>query len=119
MLESLSKIFNRRFCFVLGIFFTLLTLPVFNFFVELFTTGIPWIEVQSAASCSHMARLYTRPGLGEQDLSLEVDGRAVWSMCAMGGDLNEKLTWDKTGNIVSLELGGEKVFSYNTFGTAR
>jgi len=117
MLNSLSKIFNRRFCFVLGVFFTFLTLPVINFFAELFTDGIPKYEVQSMASypVSHMARLYTRPGLGEQDLTFEVDGRVVWFRCAMGGDLGEKIIWDKTGEIVSLELAGEKVFSYNTF----
>lgn len=117
MWTILAKIFNRRFCFVLGIFFAFISLPVVNFFEELATLGTHKYEVQSMASypMSHMARLYTQPGLGEQALTFEVDGRIVWSSTAMGGDLSEKIIWDKTGHVVSLELAGRKVFTYNAF----
>jgi hypothetical protein len=112
MLNALSKIFNRPVCFVFGVILALLTLPVVTFFKE-FLFGF---EIQSMASFPyyHMARLYTNPGLGDQTLTLEVDGKSVWtSGDAAGGDLKERLIWDKTGRLLTLELNGESVIVYD------
>ena len=108
----MPKIFNRSVCFVLGIILTLLALPVIAFFKEL----LFGFEIQSMASFPyyHTARLYTNPGFGDQTFTLEVDGRTVWvSGDAAPGDLDEKLIWDKTGQIVTLELAGKKILSYD------
>lgn len=97
---------------MLGVILTLLALPIITFFKE-FLFGF---EIQSMASFPyyHAARLYSRPGLGDQTFTLEVDGKTVWvSGDAAGGDLKEKIIWDETGHIVTLELAGKRVFSYN------
>jgi hypothetical protein len=121
-MDRLKKNTNYFGFFVLGVVFTIVVIPVvtpvLSTVKEIFWDfEIPSQEVQSMASYPyyHMARLYTKPGLGEQAFTLEVDGRIVWvSGAAAGGDLNEKLIWDETGNIVSLELAGKRVVSYNT-----
>jgi hypothetical protein len=110
--KNLKKITKYFGCFILGIVLTIFLTPILSAVKE-FLLGF---EVQSMASFpyGHMARLYTNPGFGEQHFTLEVDGKNVWSSGdAAGGDLDEKLIWDKTGRIVSLELDGEKVFSYD------
>jgi hypothetical protein len=111
-MEKLKKIAGYFICFVLGIIFTILITPVLAIFKE----PLFGYEIQSMASFpyGHMARLYTNPGLGNQNFTLEIDGKNVWnSVDAVGGDLDEKLIWDKTGRIISVELAGKKVFSYD------
>lgn len=112
MLISLPKIFNRGVCFVLGMVLTLLALPIIKFSKEI----LFGFEIQSMASFPyhHMARLYTNPGLGDQMLTLEVDGKIVWiSGDAAPGDLNEQLTWDESGRFVTLKLSGKTIVTYD------
>ncbi len=109
---KISKIFNRPVCFVLGIILTLVTMSVFSF-VRRFLTGFEILSVASFPR-SHIARLYSRGGPGEQTFFLEVDGKTVYvSGDAAPGNLHEKLLWDETGKIVTLELEGQKLFIYN------
>ncbi len=92
-------------CFVF-----LLVWKVMSFFIWGF-------EVQSMASFPyyHDARLYTRPGIGDQTFTLQVDGETVWvSGDAAPGDLKEKLMWDEMGRKVTLEFLGKKVVTYDT-----
>jgi len=111
-MNNLKKVSGYLGCFVLGIVFTITTTPVISAVGEL----LFGFEIQSMASFPyyHMAKLYTSPGLGDQTLTLKVDGNHVWtSGDAAGGDLNEKLIWDKTGHILTLELNGENVLIYD------
>lgn len=118
MKKNLTTIARYLACFTLGIVFTFAVMPVLRLFSELlFGT-----EIQSLASFppNHMARLYSRPGGGDQTFLLVVDGKTVYfSGDAESGDLNEKLSWDTTGKIVTLEIDGEKVFTYNIEAEAR
>jgi hypothetical protein len=98
--------------FVLGIVFTVTVAPAFTAVGEFFFG----FEIQSAASfpAYHRARLYSRPGLGDQTLTLEVDGSTVWiANDAAGGDLDEKLSWDETGHVLTLEIKGANAVIYD------
>lgn len=113
MAEALSKKLDHLSFFVLGMIFISASTPVLSFFSD-FVFGS---EIQSRASFPryHMARLYSRPGFGDQTFYLEVDGERVYtSGDAAPGNLDEKLYWDAEGKIVVLELAGKKVFSYDT-----
>ena len=97
---------------MLGIILTLELMPVVGFIGGFFGG----FEIQSMASFPyyHTAKIRTRPGLGDQTLFFEVDGKDVWvSGDAAPGDLNEKIYWDSTGTIVSFELAGKKTFVFN------
>ncbi len=60
------------------------------------------------------AKLYSRPGLGEQNFTFWVDSKIVWdSGVSAPGNLEEKVYWDETGDIVTLELKGKKVVMYD------
>ncbi len=111
-MDKLKKIAKYFGCFILGIIFTVFVTPILSSVKDL----LFGYEIQSMASFpyGHMARLYTSPGLGDQTFTLEVDGKNVWSSGdATPGDLDEKLIWDKTGRIVTLQLAGKEVLSYN------
>src|SRR5437773_12292767 len=100
-------------CFVGGIVFTICV-----YFVSWIVIFLSWgFEIQSRASFPghHMARLYSKPGGGDQTYSLVVDGWRVYrSPDAAPGEQKEKLTWNDTGTIVILEYSGEKAFIYDT-----
>ncbi len=107
-----SKILKYIFAFLCGI--------AFSYFVSGIGSALDIVflgsEVCSQASFPrmHIAHLYARPGLGDQALTLGVDGETVYvSNDAPGGNLQERLSWDSTGTTVSLELSGRKVFAYN------
>ena len=108
----MTKIFNRPVCFFLGIILTLASIPIISLFKNFFFG----FEILSVASFPryHIARLYSRGGLGDQTFSLEVDGRTIYVSFDMApGNLHEKLLWDETGEIVTLELAGKKIIAYN------
>jgi hypothetical protein len=75
------------------------------------------VEVHSAASfpMGHMARIYSAPGIGDQQLICIVDGRRVYRTPDWEpGDVHEEIAWDESGKIVTFIASGRKFFRYNT-----
>jgi hypothetical protein len=109
MLRKITSYFG---CFILGIIFVFATKP----FVQIASDFLIGFEIQSKASFpgDHLATLYTKGGPGDQRYTFEVDGKTVWiSGDAPGGNNHDKIFWDETGHIVTLELRGEKVIVYD------
>lgn len=107
-----SSIITHFASFALGIMLVFATSSGLNFFKDL----VFGFEVQSLASFpyEHIARVRSRPGMGDQTLFLEVDGQDVWSSGDMpGGDLKEKLSWDAAGKIVSLKIQERSLATYD------
>ncbi|NJM53586.1 MAG: hypothetical protein HC846_09465 [Blastocatellia bacterium] len=103
-MKDIFKKFAYPLCFILGIVFSFLISPVFNF-LGILVWGV---EIQSAESfpMGHTAKIRTRPGLGDQTIYFEVDRKLIWqSGDAAPGDLNEKIIWDKIGRYVTFEIG--------------
>ena len=75
------------------------------------------VETHSEASfpMGHIARLYSAPGLGDQQLICTVDG---WTVYRTGdwepGNVNEKIEWDQTGTIVKFIASGRTIYIYDT-----
>ena len=74
------------------------------------------LEIRSEASfpLTHMARIYSAPGIGDQRLILSVDGRRVYSTGWEPGDVNEDIEWGSAGEKVTFIASGRKVFTYDT-----
>jgi hypothetical protein len=110
--KKLKKVGSHLVCVVVGmVLFYLLSFPLAV--LSWFFIGF---EIQSKRSFPtyHLATLYTRAGIGDQNYSLDVDGRTVWmSGDAPGGDNKEEIIWDETGHVVTLKLRGEKAVIYD------
>ena len=84
--------------------------------IEFIGTVIFGYEISSQLSFpgNHMARIYCRPGLGDQQLSLEVDGRGVWASPDLGpGDIGGRPEWSADGKRVSLVTNDGTLYTYN------
>ena len=75
------------------------------------------VEVHSQASFPmyHIARIYTAPGIGDQQLICTVDG---WTVHRTGdwepGNVDEKVLWDETGTVVKFIASGQTIYVYDT-----
>ena len=75
------------------------------------------VEIHSEASfpMHHIARIYTAPGLGDQQLICVVDG---WTVYRTGdwepGNVNEEIEWDETGTVVKFIASGRTIYIYDT-----
>lgn len=103
---------------VVGIFlgFALCTIafPVYNFVTSFFYGT----EIQRLRSgIGHSALLYKKGIIVDINFVVTVDGKQVYvspDYAAFQDRLyRETLVWDKTGQIVVLELMGKRVFAYN------
>ena len=75
------------------------------------------VEIHSESSfpLGHMARIYSRPGLGDQQLIFEVDGDTVFKTGDWEpGNVKEEIEWDESGQVVTFYASGRKVFTFNT-----
>ena len=98
--------------FLAGILFTVVGYGVFSV-LSFLSVGR---EIQSKSSYPpyHSARLYSRPGPGDQNYSLVVDGNWVYqSPDAPSGDQREEIRWDDSGKVVIFISGGEVMFKYD------
>ena len=74
-------------------------------------------EIHSQASfpMGHMARIYSAPGMGDQQLIFLVDGRRIYRTPDFEpGNVDEKIAWDPLGKSVTFIASGRKIFTYNT-----
>ena len=66
-------------------------------------------EISCASSFPryHKACIYSRFGLGDQSLTLTIDGRTVYQAEDFpGGDLKEKILWDSGARKVTFHING-------------
>lgn len=62
-----------------------------------------------------MARVYSAWGVGDQQLIFVVDGRRVYRTADFApGNLDEKISWDASGKIVTFIALEKKIFTFNT-----
>jgi hypothetical protein len=75
------------------------------------------VEIHSQASfpLRHMARMYSVPGFGDQQLICIVDGKTVYRTGDWEpGNVDEKISWDESGTIVTFIASRRRVFIYDT-----
>jgi hypothetical protein len=112
MIARNKNIVSHLVTFALGLSLAFVMMQVLNFVNEI----VFGFEIRSRTSfpMTHMAKLRTRPGGGDQTLFLEVDGKDVWRSGDMPpGDLGEELSWDAAGKIVTLELQEQPFIRYD------
>jgi hypothetical protein len=64
---------------------------------------------------SHRAKLLRHQGI-DVNFKLLIDGERVYyspDFAPVEYDFREQITWDKTGNIVVLEVAGKRLFAYD------
>ena len=75
------------------------------------------VEIHSESSfpLGHMARIYSKPGLGDQQLIFEVDDETVFKTGDWEpGNVKEEIEWDESGHVVSFYASNRKVFTFDT-----
>jgi hypothetical protein len=109
--EKLKIVGSHLVCVVIGIVLTLATIGL----SKILSLMIWGFELQSVMAFPdhHQAKLYSRPGFGEQNFTFWVDSKIVWNSVSAPGNFQEKVYWDKVGNIVTLELEGRKMIVYD------
>lgn len=91
--------------FIIGVVATLGFLGVKQVLVFLFV-GSP-VVCQDSFPRYHTACIYSRFGMGEQAITLEIDDRSVYFSADLpGGDLKERITWDSSGRFVAFHVDG-------------
>lgn len=112
-MKDLLKKFAYTSCFMSGMVFTLLAIPVGYISRELIW-GRP---VQSLDSQNHTATLRSLLGMLGYTVVIEVDGQPVYHSGKIVGiseqQLRATLVWDETGRVVVFEKMGEVVFAYD------
>jgi hypothetical protein len=109
----IAHLFGYAFTFFLGG----LAVAMLSFPFEYLFTIFYGMEVRSEASFPryHMARIYSAPGIGDQQLVFEVNGRRVYRTPDwVPGNVNEDIVWDESARVVAFWASGQKVYSYDT-----
>ncbi len=111
---SRTRLFTHFGAFIAGVVISLLAIPVY-WFVSSLTFGRP-IQTLHSPNPGHTAVLRRKHTLVDFNFIVEVNGEAVYrspDLCAADRSLRETLVWDKSGQVVVLELMGKRVFAYN------
>jgi hypothetical protein len=73
---------------------------------EFFLTGAP-VVCQESFPRYHTACIYSRPGMGDQAVTFQIDGESVFhTEDYAGGDLRERISWDKSARQVTFHVDG-------------
>lgn len=114
-ITSRTRLFTHFGVFIAGVIITLLSIPVYWLFSSL-TVGRP-IQTLRSPNDRHTAVLRRKHNLADFNFIVEINGRTVYispDLCGAGDrSLRESLVWDKSGQVVVLELMGKRVFAYN------
>lgn len=111
-MKNFKSIITHTICIFIGVFLTYTAIVIWS----IFSWFIWGFEIQSVLSFPHhhQAKLYSRPGFGDQTFTFWVNNKLIWdSGDAAPGNLQEKIYWDKSGNIVTLELESEKIVVFD------
>ncbi len=72
------------------------------------------IHSRSSFPREHMARIYSVPGIGDQQLLFFVDGKRVYRTPDFrAGNVNEGIEWDESGKSVRFVSSGKTIYTYN------
>jgi hypothetical protein len=75
------------------------------------------IACQASFPLGRYACIYSSPGLGEQGITFTIDDQVVFSANDFpGGELGERITWDKSARHVTFHINGleDKSFDAET-----
>lgn len=112
-MKDFFKKFAYTTCFMFGIVFGFLTIPVGYISYELLF-GLP---IQTLSSQNHTAILRKTKSMLGYRLAVEVDGKQVYQSGKIWGvsetQMRETLVWDKTGKVVAFESMGKIKFAYD------
>ena len=112
-MEKIFKKFAYISCFLFGIVFVLVMIPVGYISYEI-CCGMP---IQTLNSQNHSATLRRAFGIADYNLIVEVDGEQVYNSGDIVGlserQLRATLVWDKTGRVIAFERMGKIYFAYD------
>jgi hypothetical protein len=92
----------------------ILVLLVGGFFVIFYLTTTYCVMTKYSPDGNHGAKLYRVQGI-DVDFSVIVDGNRVYDspdFAPVHADFREQIAWDKSGQILVLEVGGKRLFGY-------
>jgi len=112
-MKDFFKKFAYTSCFMFGVIFGLLMIPVGYLFYEILFD----MPIQTLNSQNHTATLRRTFGIVDYNLVIEVDGERVYSSGDIWGiserQLRATLVWDKTGRVIAFEKMGKIHFVYD------
>ena len=92
-----------------------LALIIGGYFAFFYLLGITTIQNKSNSTNSHRAKLIRHQAI-DVNFKVVVDGEQVYfspDFAPVDFDFREQIAWDKTGNIIILEVAGKRLFAYD------
>ncbi len=86
-----------------------------GYFTFFYILGITTVQNKSNPTGSHKAKLVRHQAI-DVNFKVLVDGEQVYfspDFAPVEFDFREQIAWDKTGNIVVLEVAGKRLFAYD------
>jgi len=84
-------------------------------FAVIYFSSVTTIHTKLNPTGSHKAKLVRHQGI-DVNFKVVVDGETIYyspDFAPVEFDFREQVAWDKTGNIVVLEVAGKRLFAYD------
>ena len=92
----------------------IVVLSIGGFFAALYFSTTSRVMTKSSPDGRHIAKLVRSQGI-DVNFTVIVDGdRVYWSpdFAPVHADFREQISWDKSGQILVLDVGGKRLFGY-------
>jgi hypothetical protein len=73
------------------------------------------VQIKTSHLGKHEAKLFRYQGI-DVNFRVQIDGEGVFyspDFAPVEYDFREQIVWDKTGNILVLEVAGKRIFAYD------
>ena len=92
-----------------------LLLLIAGVFAAFYFSVVSTVQVKSNPSGTHKAKLFRYDGI-DVNFRVRIDGDGDYyspDFAPVEYDFREQIIWDKTGNILVLEVAGKRIFAYD------
>lgn len=92
-----------------------LTVVIGGYFAFFYILGISTVQNKTNPMGSHKAKLIRHQAI-DVNFRVQIDGKDIYyspDFAPVDFDFREQIAWDKTGNVVVLEVAGKRLFAYD------
>ncbi|MEJ7624483.1 MAG: hypothetical protein WKF34_10875 [Pyrinomonadaceae bacterium] len=92
-----------------------IVLGIAGLFALVYFSSVTTVQNKLSPTGSHRAKLVRHQGI-DVNFKVVVDGETIYyspDFAPVEFDFREQITWDKTGNVVVLEVAGKRLFAYD------